>query len=52
MKRLLALIALCLLFVQVPGSAGAITNGQKDEQRRLTGLAALCVTRISGGRDR
>ena len=32
MRRLLALIALCLLFVQVPGSAGAITNGQKDEQ--------------------
>jgi secreted trypsin-like serine protease len=32
MRRLLALIAGCVLFVQVPGSAGAITNGQKDTQ--------------------
>jgi len=32
MRRLLAVIAACLLFALVPGSAGAITNGQKDTQ--------------------
>ena len=42
MRRLLALIAACLLFA-LPGSAGAITNGQKDTENQypFVGLLAF-----------
>ena len=43
MRRLLALVAASLLFVFVSGSAGAITDGQKDTQNRypFVGLLAF-----------
>src|SRR5262245_2413781 len=46
MRRLLALIAVSLLFVLLPGSAGAITNGQKDvnDKYPFVGLLAFYDT--------
>ena len=43
MRRLLALVVASLLFVFVPGPAGAITDGQKDTQNRypFVGLLAF-----------
>jgi secreted trypsin-like serine protease len=43
LRRLLALVAASLLLVFVPGSAGAITNGQKDTQNQypFVGLLAF-----------
>jgi secreted trypsin-like serine protease len=43
MRRLLALIVASLLFALVPGSAGAITNGEKDTQNQypFVGLLAF-----------
>ena len=43
MRRLLALLGASLLFVFLPGSAGAITDGQKDAQNRypFVGLLAF-----------
>ena len=43
MRRLLALLAASLLFVVAPGSAGAITNGQKDVNNKypFVGLLAF-----------
>lgn len=43
MRRSVALLAASLLFVFVPGSAGAITNGQKDTQNKypFVGLLAF-----------
>jgi len=41
MRRLLALLAASLLFVFVPGSATAITNGQPDTENRYPSVGLL-----------
>ena len=48
MRRMLAFIAACLLFALVPGSAGAITNGQRDEQKLYPFVGLLAFYNAEG----
>ena len=49
MRSLLAIVAASLLFALVPGSAAAITDGQRDTQNRYPFVGLLAFYDAEGG---